>query len=241
MGRAAPFLQVYRMRSNANSNADSGRIDLLPVVTLVLWLMCLLVGLIDHFITSTPPAAPPPATKPTEAALVDVSLNDSSASLAQSSEATPMTLDTPAPILPAMPPLPAVTPVSPAIAFAVPVEGPVRIVAAAQAVVQPRPRQPAAPQNTGPVYTQIYYGKGEGNQPKPEYPYECQIAGQTGTVVVEFVVAQDGTIASATVAKPCQWPLLNQAAERSIRENWTYSSGPVRHYRINIVYAQKPK
>jgi protein TonB len=226
------------MHSDANSNADSGRIDLLPVVTLVLWLMCLFVWLIDRFITSAPPAVPSPATKPTDVALVDVSLTDSSASLMQTSEATPMTPDTPSPILPAMPPLPAVTPISPAIAFAVPVEGPVRIVNAARAVVQ---KQPAGPHNTGPVYTQIYYGKGEGRQPRPDYPIECQVAGQTGTVVVEFVVGQDGSVTSANVSKPSQWPLLNQAAERSIRETWTYPPGPIRHYRVNIVYAPKPE
>jgi len=228
------------MRSEEHSNARNSRIDLLPVVTLVLWLLCVLVWLINRCITSAPPAAAPAATKPTDVALVDVSLTDASPAVEQTSEAVPSAPAAPQPVLPAMPPLPAVTPMSPAIAFAVPVEGPVRIVAAAQAVVRPKPAAPAHPQISGPVYTQIYYGKGEGNQPKPDYPYECQSAGQTGTVVVEFVVGDDGSVTSATVAKPCEWPLLNQAAERSIRDNWTYPPGPIRHYRVNIVYAPKP-
>ena len=207
------------------SDSDSSRIDMLPVVTLVLWSTCAAVWLIDHFVSAAPPLPPTPSTKPTEATFVDVSLTDSSP--APVAQLVPM-----APDAPSLPPLPAVVPMNRAIAFAVPTPGPVRLVPRSQAIVQPR--------TDGQTYRQIFFGRGEGNQPKPNYPYEAQEAGQTGTVVVEFTVGTDGSVASAHVSTPCPWPLLNQAAERSIHETWTYPPGPIRHYRVNIVYAQKP-
>jgi TonB family protein len=120
---------------------------------------------------------------------------------------------------------------TPAIAFAVPVQGPVHVVAKAMT--------PAPPTVTGPVYQQITYGRGEGAQPPPEYPIESAVAGQTGTVVVRYRVAEDGKVTSTEIAKPCKWPLLNQAAARSIRETWSYPAGPVRYFEIKIIYQNK--
>src|ERR1700761_5335942 len=91
--RDARFLGVFRM------NSDRHRIELLPVVTLVIWLACLVVGLVGHFILVSSPAEPIPPWKPTEATLVNVSLTDSPAA-ASAVDA--------APVLPDAPPLPQV-------------------------------------------------------------------------------------------------------------------------------------
>jgi TonB family protein len=212
-----------------HSRSEENRLDLLPVATLVMWLGCLAVGLMGYCFILAPPAPPVLPMKPTEAALVKVSLLNSSA-VADSAEPPPPDQ------LPPLPPLPVATPVTPEIPFAVLVPGPVRIVPKAAAVLQP---QTTGEHIAGPVYKEIFYGKGEGSQPAPEYPLECQLAGEGGTVIVQFDVAENGSVSSATVSKPCQWPLLNQAAARSIRETWIYPAGPVRHYFVKIVYVPK--
>lgn len=216
------------------SRSEENRMDLLPVATLVTWPLCLMVGLMGHFITSAPPASPVAPIKPTDAALVKVSLTDSPAASDSAEPASQL----PADQLPALPPVPVATPIAPEIPFAILVPGPVRIVPRAAAVLRP---QSAGEHSTAPVYKEIFFGKGEGSQPAPEYPLECQLAGEGGTVVVQFDVAENGGVTSTTVSKPCQWPLLNQAAARSIRENWIYPAGPVRHYFVKIVYLPKSK
>jgi TonB family protein len=197
------------------------------VATLVIWLLCLAVGILGHYFTFAPAAKVVDPLKPTEATIVNVSLVPSAA--------TPPVSDQPPeqPQIAALPPLPAAAVFTPAVPFSVPVAGPVRIVPQAAAVVPP---QTDGQHSKVPNYKAIYYGKGEGDQPKPDYPLECQLAGQAGTVGVEFIVGTDGRVASARVSKACQWPLLNQAAARSIRETWSFPAGPVRHYYIEIIY-----
>jgi protein TonB len=96
---------------------------------------------------------------------------------------------------------------------------------------------PAQASYTGvPVYQTISYGTGAGDQPKPDYPREADEAGQEGTVILRFKVDTDGRVTDVTVAKPCAWPLLNEAAARSIRDTWSYSAGPARYFEIGIVY-----
>jgi TonB family protein len=210
---------------------DRFRVDLLPVVSLVLWLTCLIIGLVGNYVRLARPAKPVAAPKPTEATLVNVSLSKQSSVAEAPVDSPPPVADTPP--IPDAPPAPQVVAISPAIAFAVPVQGPVQIV--------PRAMSPAPPKLASTVYKQITYGSGEGAQPKPEYPDEAALAGQEGTVVVRYRVAEDGSITSAEVSKPCPWPLLNQAAARSIRETWTYPAGSVRYYEISITYRSKPQ
>ena len=201
-------------------NSDRFRIELLPVVTLVIWSACLVVGLVGRFILVSSPVEPVPQ-KPTEATLVNVSLTDSPAAPAVDA----------APVLPDAPPLPQAAAVSPAVVFAIPVAVPMRA---------PQPIAPAPiVSHTPPSFKQITFGTGEGNQPKPEYPIESQLDGQEGTVEVQFVVGQNGRVTSTEVTRPCPWPLLNQAAERSIRETWTYPAGPTRYLKVSISYRQK--
>jgi TonB family protein len=120
---------------------------------------------------------------------------------------------------------------SASIAFALPTSGPARIVSAAQAA----PSQAQADATP----TRIVYGQGEGQQPKPDYPLEAQIAREYGKVLVRFTIGQDGSVTSAEAIQPCPYPLLNQSAVRTIREEWRFEPGPVRVREIIIEFDPK--
>ena len=123
------------------------------------------------------------------------------------------------------PPAPVVAEPSPAIAFAVPVEGPARMVEARRAV----PTAAAAP-----AIQRLTFGQGEGRQPAPVYPREAVTAGEQGAVGVRFDVAADGRVLSVRVTSPSRWPLLNRAAADVVREQWRFPSGSPRIYDITI-------
>jgi protein TonB len=92
----------------------------------------------------------------------------------------------------------------------------------------------SAPVSSGPVA--ITLGVGEGRQPTPEYPEEARYAGEEGTVTIVLNVAQDGSVTSATAATPCQWPILNEAALRAVRQTWHFAPGPPRTFIVAIRY-----
>ena len=58
---------------------------------------------------------------------------------------------------------------------------------------------------------------GGGRMPAPSYPAEARARGQSGTVVVEFIVGEDGTVVSANAKHPSPWPLLNGRAVSCVR------------------------
>jgi TonB family protein len=142
----------------------------------------------------------------------------------------------------------------PGIAFAVPVEGPVRIVAAQAAVVAPR--VPAAahsaaasgigPPGAGhratavapapPPVARLTLGQGEGDQPRPEYPREAILGRQEGIVQVHLGVGADGQVLWAQAGERCPWPLLNQSALRTVREAWHFTAGLPRVYDVAIEF-----
>lgn len=211
---------------NSETRDDPPEVSLVAVLTLVLWVGCLVVGLVGLLAQSRPPA--PPTTEPQPASVEPVTIETY---LAVPAEPAPSLSDQPpAPDSPEAPPLPAVAAPSPAIAFALPVEGPYRTVNALDAV-------PLA----APVVRQLTYGVGEGRQPQPDYPMEAQLAGQTGTVVVRFTVDASGRVSAAQAVSPSPWPLLNQAAVRSIRDTWRFGSGPIRVWEVPIQYQSKPQ
>ncbi len=212
------------------SDAEPHRIDLLPVLTFVLWLACLTVGLAGYWRSVAPTSRPVPFEARTDVRFVDVSLINARVSPASVAETRASGYDVP---LPTVPPLPLVSDFFPAVV-------PVRLSASLKQI-DFASRAPPRPATSGPTtsYRKIAYGSGAGKQPRPDYPIESQLAGQEGTVVVRFVVREDGAVTSAEVSRKCQWPLLDQAAERSIKENWTYPPGPERHYEISITYQQR--
>jgi protein TonB len=220
------------------------------VGTLVIWASCLVVGLLGLHLAYPWPHPPPKVPEPVVAQVMHVDLTD--AALAQPTSGAPaeaaadVAEPAPAPDAPpAAPPLPAVAAPSPAIAFALPVEGPTRIVAAAEAVPQAARQSDAPPISAAsvaaPPVRRITYGQGEGRQPRPEYPREAVLARQQGTVVVRFTVDQNGRVVDAQAVAPCPYPLLNQAAVRSIRDTWRYAPGPVRLFDVAIEYSLRDR
>jgi TonB family protein len=186
-------------------------IGLVPVATLVICLACIVIGVMGYLYPHEPPKPPTSQPVPVESTLVNVSLTDEQPPrLQQRSDQPQMQQALAVPAAPSVPALPAVAAPSPAIAFALPVNAPPR---AAQ--------NRAAVQRA--VATQVFVSGADGNQPKPEYPVECQTAGQEGTVRIDFLVTSEGRITDARITQPCEWPLLNQSALRCVREQWSFS------------------
>jgi protein TonB len=189
------------------------------------------VGLTGLLMPAVPHAAPAKKLPPVQATLIHVELTRTAAPTPNSAAETspPAALEPPAP-----PPLAAVAPPTATVAFALPTSGPTRTVSAAQAVPTP-----SADQNAAPTVERLTYGEGEGQQPAPEYPLEADLAGQRGSVLVRFTVGEDGRVTSAEVIQPCPYPLLNQSAVRTIREEWRFKPGPVRVDEIIIQFRRK--
>ena len=225
------------VRSERKTAGESG-ISTQAVLTLVLWMGCVSVGTLGVLIPYARPVAPAAAVPAVVAQVIEVQLSNNplpdTSQAAAASVAQPPDLTVP-PL--ELPQTPALTPVAEAatVQFAVPVAGPVQVVEARQAtwqtaaVVTDQPTVPVVPQ-----VRQLTFGRGEGRQPAPTYPYQAKRAGQEGTVLVRFVVGPDGRVKSAEAAKPAPWPLLNEAAVRAVRERWRFQPGEVRVYDVSI-------
>lgn len=74
-----------------------------------------------------------------------------------------------------------------------------------------------------------------GRMPAPSYPVEARAKGQTGTVLVEFVVGENGSVVSASVKSPSPWPMLNECAVSAIRR-WKFQPGGIAKYTRPIVF-----
>lgn len=194
----------------------------LQVFTLVLWVTCLVVGLLGLWLAGRlAPAKPPPPKlvdpPPVQAELIEVAMTTEKLAPAATDSPPPA----PAPDAradpppPEAPPLPAVAAPSPAIAFSVPVAGPVRIVPADRAAagrVAPAPKAPVQ---------HLVYGVGTtAALPQPEYPDAAKFAHQEGVVGIQFTVAPGGRVNDASIVEPSRFPLLNQSALRTVREEW---------------------
>jgi periplasmic protein TonB len=74
-----------------------------------------------------------------------------------------------------------------------------------------------------------------GRMPAPSYPAEARRKGQTGTVVVEFVVGENGRVVSARAKQPSPWPILNEKAVSAVRR-WRFPPGGVAKFVRPIVF-----
>jgi len=217
-------------------------VNLVPVATLVLWIVCLTVGVVGFFLRYPWPRPPPKEPPPVVAQRINVQIADQA--IAQPQAGAPSTVTPPAepqppapvapPIAVSAPPLAAVANLLPAPSFALPVEGPHQVVDAKAAVpVQAAPAVAPPPAN---VPQHLTYGQGEGRQPAPEYPAEAARAGEEGTVVVQFTVDENGHVTSAEASTHSQWPVLNHAAVRAVRDTWRFPAGPPRNYEVSIQF-----
>ncbi len=226
-----------------------------PVFTLVLWLGCLLVGVIGFVLPYTRPRPPEQPVPVLQAEILKVELTSNPAPAPANVIPPPPDPTQPPPLFaPATPPqapqLVAVAQPSPAVAFALPIEAPARIVEVKQAAFvrpapQPAPVAPSRAPSTGtgqpstgtapaPAVQTLVFGEGEGQQPKPGYPLYAKRAGQEGTVVVRLTVGTDGRVLAAEASSPSPWGALNREALRTVRERWRFQPGPVRLYDVPI-------
>ena len=206
---------------------------LVPAFTLVVWVGCVAIGVTG--LLTKPGPTPTPASQPT-AQLVSVMLEAEPTPdppAAKAAKAAPAETVDPGPALPSIPT--AALP-SPAIAFAVPVAGPARIVPAARAV--PVARRAGTP--VGLVARQLVLGRGDGDQPKPDYPAEARHAGQQGVVTVRLSVDADGRVTNAWAVGPSPFPSLNRAAVDAVRDTWHFPAGPPQLYDVQINFQGNP-
>jgi protein TonB len=128
-------------------------------------------------------------------------------------------------------PIPVAEP-SPAVAFALPVTGPMRVVDVRHAASAQAPSAHAM--DVRPAAQTLVFGQGEGRQPAPEYPARARREGEQGSVTVRFTIGTDGSVLTAEAVAPSPWALLNEAALRVVRERWRFPSGPLRIYDVKI-------
>jgi len=213
----------------------SDRSSLVPVVTFVMWMVCLVVGLIGFLLPYSRAHSYVKAPEPVKVEKLFVQLSkqtitplENEHQPANGGSSTALPSDEMAP-----PPIPVAEP-SPTIAFAVPVEGATRVVPFDQAAYG-RPSKPV------PTVQRLTFGVGEGQQASPEYPREAIEQHQEGTVVIRLVVGESGLVTSAEVHQACPWPLLNESALRTVRYQWRFASGGVRIYDVPIHFQITPQ
>ncbi len=204
---------------------------LVPVLTFVGWVVCLAIGLLGFLMPYSRPlrSVKAPQSVKVERLIVELSKEPEVAPGNEQPPGSPSSSI----VLPAdamAPPPIAVAEPSAAIAFAVPVEGPTRVVPFDQATY-------AKPSSTTATAVQtLTFGQGEGRQPTPEYPAQAIQQHQEGTVVVRLVVGESGQVSSAEATQPCLWPLLNEAALRAVRQQWRFPPGSLRVYDVAIQF-----
>jgi periplasmic protein TonB len=202
---------------------------LAPVLTFVVWIVCLAIGLLGFLMPYSRPHQPikTPQSVKVERLIVELSKEPEVALGNEHPPGSPSS-SVPLPADAMAPPPIAVAAPSAAIAFAVPVEGPTRVVLFNEATYA-KPSSTAAP-----TVQKLTFGQGEGRQPTPEYPAQAIQQHQEGTVVVRLVVGESGQVSSAEATQPCLWPLLNEAALRAVRQQWRFPPGSLRVYDVAI-------
>ena len=212
----------------------SDEVGLTPIMTAVVWIGCVVVGLtgiLTPIIRLKPPAK---QLSPVQVTLMRVELTQTAAP--QPNAPPPAAKQPTEQTAPAPPPAAAIAQPSPSIAFQLPTSLPAAVATAADAVPA---RQPSASDTAAPTVQHITYGVGEGQQPKPEYPLEAQIAREYGAITIRFTIDQDGNVTDAQVIKRCPYPDLNQSALRGVRDLWHFAPGPPRIAETEIDYAPK--
>jgi TonB family protein len=247
------------IRANRSAAED---VALAPIVTLVTWVGFVAVALIGQHAFVGPTASAPSTQPAADVKLIDVAIANlpavASAAASLENPAPYQRIDAsespPAPpvaIVPEIPAMPSLTdvPQAPAMVgllpkpneFSNPSSQPVAMSApVTPATRSASPTNLAAPANPRIQHLGIYGQSGSATEPAPEYPLECVIAHQEGTVVVQFHVDDAGRVSQAQVETPSRWPLLNQAAARSVRQTWSFPPGKPGNFDVSIQYKLSP-
>jgi len=200
-------------------------VGLLPITTFVLWTGCLIVGALGYSLHYARPQPPVSAVPPSAAEKITVELDNSPPLIAAAPPRPSEKLTTP-------PPAPSIAIAEPsaALAFPLPVSGLVNISDAAQASTSGRINTDAKNAAIQP----LVFGQGAGRQLAPPYPSTAIRQGQEGTVTVRLNIAEDGRVTTAETSIASPWPLLNEAAIRTVRERWRFAPGSPRTYEVAI-------
>jgi len=211
---------------------------LTPVVTLVLWLSCAVIGGLGLTMSYARPQAVAETVAPLTVEMLQVELTTEPLPEVSTHPTLAETLAAPPPVnavwQPQLPPAIAVALPSPAIAFAVPVEGPTRIVEVAHAGYSATQTQTTATETTALPVQPLTFGQGAGRQPAPDYPLRAQREKQEGVVGVRFTVGENGRVAAAEAINASPWPMLNESALRTIRNRWRFAPGAPCAYEVAI-------
>jgi protein TonB len=114
---------------------------------------------------------------------------------------------------------------SPAVAFAVPIQGAVAVAPARYASAPPASL--VAPPTPTKFDPNAAHG---GTYPDPPYPGIALRNKYQGIVIVEIVVDTSGTVVSAKVSKSSGFPALDDAAVKTVQERWHFPPGPPRFH-----------
>ena len=114
---------------------------------------------------------------------------------------------------------------SPAVAFAVPVQGAVSIASEARYATPPAPVVQAAPKATKFDPNTA----GGGGFPPPQYPSLAVRNRYQGTATIQIFVEPSGEITSVKLFKTSGFPLLDDAALRVVKEKWRFPPGEARN------------
>ncbi len=236
---AVPAADAARSRMSVSA-AVRREVSGVAVATLVLWTCCASVGVAGSLLAYARPTAPrseppPLRAEPLAVALTHQPVEEPVSALSDlsglpDSGSQPSTV--PSPVAVAEP--------GPGVAFAVPTAGPVRVVSFSEASHRRRGATVAETANRGGVGAQtLVFGQGDGRQPAPPYPPRASRQGQEGVVGVRLTVDSAGRVIAAEAAQPCVWPLLNEAAVRTVQERWQFRPGPVRVFDVAIRFRLK--
>lgn len=229
---AAPVVLGEPRSDRATSG---GNVPLSSLVTFVLWTMLMVVGLIGLLVEPARAVHPTAQLPVLQAELITVELAVESFTPPELQSLSP-TIVGPPPMVPITVPdvarLAEVAAPDAPVAFALPVEGPVRIVAAGQAA--PTRMNPSELAAAPPAVEAIEFGRGKGRQSAPAYPRQAQRERQEGRPGVRFAVDPAGRVTDVTLSAPSPWPLLNESALDTIRRKWRFAPADAGHYEVFI-------
>lgn len=225
-----------------SARAENAEVTLTSTLTAALWMGCAAVGVIGVLVpyAQSQPLSKSETVIQAERIHVELGSKDfvpSFEPIAKIENAAPPPTAVTLPI-PSAPSLVAVAAPNSAVAFELPVAGPVTIVET-KAAAYSAPAREAVVAEPQIAAIPLTFGIGEGKQPAPDYPPRAIFERQEGVVLVEFTVGQDGRPISAEFASASPWPLLNESAIKTVRNKWRFAPGPIRRYEVPINFKLK--